>query len=388
MSASATTTDINDEWLSFLSGKNVESISVIKEKSETNEPIRNCPECDPLYISTTTKVVFLNQPIDIHRIFWELPITPYWEPKQGIIKKQIKIVSKTPEECEEYKQRLVGIPYYVETILKQINNPGTRRIQFKDERKITVGMSKKDIMNCRSKVKNAFYNCFAMIVRFEHDGAFREIHVKVFNTGKLEIPGILNPQLLVIVKQMVLQYIQPYVTTHLEFIENNREENILINSNFNCGFFINREKLHKILKTPKYAIETAYEPCSYPGVKCKFYFNNEIGFDTERQLGQVVAEDRAMKMAELNDNKKYTEISFMIFRTGSIIIVGNCSEDVLVFVYNFIKNMLHAEYMNICVSNETPMAKMKVNKIRKKIIYVGNLRLPYDPSLLTENNPV
>ena len=366
----AATTDINDEWLMFLSGKNIETITTIKENADNTEIMRECPECDPLFISTTTKVVFLNQPIDIHRIFWELPIIPYWEPKEGIIKKQIKVVSKVPEECEEYKRKLVGIPYYVETILKQINNPGTRRIQFKDERKITVGMSKKDIINCRSKVKNAFYNCFAMIVRFEFEGLFREIHVKVFNTGKLEIPGILNSRLLVIVKQMILQYIQPHIETPLFFVEINREENILINSNFNCGFYINREKLHKILKTPKYAIETAYEPCSYPGVKCKFYFNNEIGFDIDRQLGQVNTEDRNMKMAELNDYKKYTEISFMIFRTGSIIIVGNCSERVLVFVYEFIKRMLRTEYPNIFVSNETPITKTKIIKITNLTIII------------------
>jgi hypothetical protein len=172
---------------------------------------------------------------------------------------------------------------------------------------------------------------------------------------------------------MILRYIQPYVATALSFVELNREENILINSNFNCGFYINREKLHKILKTPKYAIETAYEPCSYPGVKCKFYFNTEIGFDVERQLGQVRTEDRAMKLSELNDDQKYTEISFMIFRTGSIIIVGNCSERVLVFVYEFIKRLLRAEYANICVSNETPTTKNKMVKIRKKVIFMTNV---------------
>ena len=364
--------DINDEWLMFLSGKDIETISTIKENKDHDETMRECPECEPLFISTTTKVVFLNQPIDIHSIFWKLPIIPYWKPENGIIKKQIKVVSKTPEECEEYKNKLHGIPYYVETILKQIHNPGTRRIQFKDERKITVGMSKKDIINCRSKVKNAFYNCFAMILRFKFENIFREIHVKVFNTGKLEIPGILNDQLLVIVKKMILQYIQPYIETPLFFVEINREENILINSNFNCGFYINREKLHKILKTPKYAIETAYEPCSYPGVKCKFYFNHEIGFDIDHQLGQVNTEDCNMKMAELNDNKKYTEISFMIFRTGSIIIVGNCSENILVFVYEFIKRMLKEEYPHIYVSNEIPKLKNKIIKIRKKIVFMTN----------------
>jgi hypothetical protein len=32
------------------------------------------PKCDDLYISTKTKVLFLNQEIDISRIFWGIPI--------------------------------------------------------------------------------------------------------------------------------------------------------------------------------------------------------------------------------------------------------------------------------------------------------------------------
>jgi hypothetical protein len=114
-----------------------------------------------------------------------------------VVKKQMKIVSKTPEEYEDYKAKLVGIPYYVENILKQIHNPEARRIKFKDERKITIGVSRKDIVSYRGKVKNAFYNCFALIVRFQcDDEPFKEAHIKVFNTGKMEIPGIVNYRVL------------------------------------------------------------------------------------------------------------------------------------------------------------------------------------------------
>ena len=59
-------------------------------------------------------------------------------------------------------------------------------------------MSKKDIVSYRTKKKSAFYNCFVLIMRLLYNGIFREIHVKVFNTGKLEIPGIQNDQLLTI----------------------------------------------------------------------------------------------------------------------------------------------------------------------------------------------
>ena len=230
----------------------------VPQEKEKATPLSNINE---LFISTKTKVLFLNQPIDINDVFWKIPIEEYWRPVDCVVKKQMKIVSKTPEEHEQFMEKLKSVPYYTETIIKQINNPTARRIKFKDERKITVGISKKDIMNCRGKVKNAFYNCFAIIVRFKYQGEFREIHVKIFNTGKLEIPGVLNAEILDIMRGFVLRILQPHISTPLSFIENSNDDNVLINSNFNCGFYIDREKLFSILRSNKYGLETAYDPC-------------------------------------------------------------------------------------------------------------------------------
>ena len=375
---------IDDEWMQYLSAQNTSSCvgGLLNAKSQpvklklVEEPVgvdnKIVPKCDELYISTKTKVLFLNQEIDINNVFWNIPIIEYWKPLAGVIKKQMKIVSKTPEEYTEIQERLKSVSYYTENIIKQINNPEARRIKFKDERKITIGLSKKDIINSRGKIKNAFYNCFAMILRFECQGAFKEIHVKVFNTGKLEIPGILNAGLLDTVKLMILDVLQSYLPKQIEFIDNEDNDNVLINSNFNCGYFINRDKLYAILRSEKYGIETAYEPCSYPGVKCKFYFNNDIGFDEIKQNGKIMIEDRNMKMSELIENKKYTEVSFMVFRTGSCLIVGNCSEKILRFIYSFIKNILEVEYNNIYVENEIQIIKNKNVKLRKKTIFMTN----------------
>lgn len=353
----------DEEWQNFLMG--VESTPEVEKVHK----IENKPICDDLYISTKTKVLYLNQEIDIQNVFWKIPILEYWRPCEGVIKKQMKIVSKSKEEFEEYQKKLIGIPYYTDFVIKQINNPNARRTKFKDERKITIGISKKDIMNCRGKQKNAFYNCFAMILRFYYNGEFKEIHVKVFNTGKLEIPGILNNELLTTVQRMILEILQPQVSVALEYTSMDRcDENVLINSNFNCGFYINRDRLHSILRSEKYGIESAYDPCSYPGVKCKYYFNTEFGYDPTIQTGQVMPGDRGLKLSELIDTKKYTEISFMIFRTGSCLIVGNCSEKCLMFVFEFIKQFLVNEYENICVVNDGPVSKVKKVKLRKRTI--------------------
>ena len=355
--------DINAEWSSYLT-----NTDFAKPVAQVVAPVAPAVFSE-LYISTKTKVLFLNQPIDINKIFWEIPVVDYWKTDPGVIKKQMKIVSKDLLEYAELKRNLENTQYYVENIIKQIDNPTARRIKFKDERKITIGLSRKDIINSRGKIKNAFYNCFAMILRFLYNGKFKEIHVKVFNTGKLEIPGIINSEILDIVKRMILNILKPHLIDPIVFLENDDSGNVLINSNFNCGFFINRDKLHSILRS-EYGVESAYDPCSYPGVKCKFYFNNEFGFDPSKQNGKIMQEDRNMKMSELLENKKYTEVSFMIFRTGSGLIVGNCSDQILYYIFDFIKNILEQEYLNIRVTNEIIHIKDKTLKIKKRIVTV------------------
>lgn len=363
---------VDEEWQMFLKNENI-SFAEPPATNETNEKedkilqeTEDIPICEDLSISTKTKVLYLNTPIEIEDIFWNIPIIPYWQPKDGVLKKQIKIASTSKEEFEKYQEKLTNIPYYVENILKQVDNPNLKKNKFKDERKLTVGISKKDIMNSRGKVKNAFYNCFALIVRFYYKDEFKEIHIKVFNTGKMEIPGVLNNEVLEIIKNKILHILQPHCEATLSYVEMEKDDNVLINSNFNCGYYIHREKLHAILKSDKYGIETAYDPCSYPGVKCKFYFNNEQEFDKSIQTGVISKEDRSMKLSELSDSEKYTEVSFMVFRTGSCLIVGNCNERILNFVYDFIKQMLHEEYTHIRVLNADTNTKVKTKKIRKK----------------------
>ena len=64
----------------------------------------------------------------------------------------------------------------------------------------------------------------------------------------------------------------------------------------------------------------------------------------------------------------------MIFRTGSVLIVGRCDENVLLIIYEFLKKILVTEYSNICQQNMTTSnlvtIKDKKKKLRKKNIVV------------------
>ena len=93
-----------------------------------------------------------------------------------------------------------------------------------------------------------------------------------------------------------------------------------------------------------------------------------MGFDKEKQKGLISKEDYSLTVNEINLMSKYSEVSFMIFRTGSCLIIGNCCEKKLYFIYNFIKNILISEYNEINIPGEKKEIKIKNKKIKYKSI--------------------
>jgi hypothetical protein len=200
-----------------------------------------------------------------------------------------------------------------------------------------------------------------MIMRIKIGEDFKEFHIKVFNTGKMEIPGIQSDAIFETVLKNILEVLQPHVKEELSY--NQKSDTVLINSNFNCGFYINRESLADILKY-KYNIQSIYDPTSYPGIQCKFYFQP----DKEIQNGSQVSEE------EMKVIKNIVEVSFMIFRTGSILIVGMCEESVLQTIYEFLKEILAKEYQQIHQKIGTSgkeQLKDKKKKLRRKYIVIN-----------------
>jgi hypothetical protein len=375
--------NIDEEWENFISSGNGDDILSDDDNemysqidylnnSEPEEVISadisldmnlEVPKVSAIYISTKTKIAYLNTPIDLKNIFWNIDVIPYSKPCNGVIKKQMKFNSMSKEELDFIHNKITDQYYVEEHVITHIDNPAGR-IKFKDIRKISIGISKKDILSFRCKKKSAFYNCFVIILRLKIDLVFKEFHVKVFNTGKLEIPGIQNENVFVTILDEVAKILQPFVNGDLKY-KPDTNETVLINSNFSCGFFINREAFYDILKF-KYNIQAIYDPCSYPGIQCKFYYNPDIGIQTGSQISE--------ENKHLYQNVK--EVSFMIFRTGSVLIVGKCDENVLIIIYDFLKDILKAEYRNICqkysTNNENNVInnKDKTKKIRRKNIVI------------------
>lgn len=324
-------THLDDEWKSFMDGTLFKEDIEVTDNTSKKEYVDKFTD---LSISTKTKIAFLTiDNIDILKLFWKLNVISYNERSDGIIKKQIKISIKS-EEKESFIQQTNVIK---DRIVKLTN---IKEIKNKFVCKLNIGLSKKDLLNNKCN-KGAFYNCFMIIIRVFYRGSYKEINAKVFNTGKLSFPGMITDELMRITMETLLNEINN-VSDEVVNIKEHTIQTVLVNSNFTCGFYINRDKLADILKS-KYNIPVYYDSCSYPGIQCKYKLSNDSN----------------------------STMSFMIFRTGSVLIVGKCDDDELNNIYEYIKDILTAEYNTVSTVYVEKKKKQVVKKRKRKIIYIS-----------------
>ena len=327
-----------------------------KREEENNNSLP--PLATNIYVSTMTKVAQISwKTFDLVALFWKIPIMEYGIPKNGIIKKQMKMVSYTKEEVRDIqlkiREQTKALQKCSEHVISSIDIPNGH-VKFKDIRKISIGIDKKDILHRRSRPKSAFYNCMVLMIRLrkeeEEEVEYKEYHVKIFNTGKIGIPGIQDDRTFFLLIQIAIEALQPFCLEKLAYRENSLET-ILINTNFNCGYFINRELLYDIL-VRKYNIQAGYEPCSYPGIQCTFYYDSlakhQFGYIKDPKRQELY--QRQKKKNNKANPLAIKEVSFMIFRTGSVLISGKKhenTEDILAVVYEFLKKLFYTEYYTI-----------------------------------------
>ena len=91
--------NIDNEWSKFLSSNNNDeddddldddfyekeefiSSNISYEYNNSDVP----PKASDIYISTKSKIIFLNSGIDLKTVFWNIPVIPYSAPLNGVIK--------------------------------------------------------------------------------------------------------------------------------------------------------------------------------------------------------------------------------------------------------------------------------------------------------------
>jgi TATA-box binding protein (TBP) (component of TFIID and TFIIIB) len=235
---------------------------------------------DDLRISTITAILQISTDIDLKKIYDSVPITAY-------------------------------IPF----IEYGHDNP-------------PKGFSKKMLRKKRKKTKRKmFYN--QATVHVFHDGKI--MNVKLFNNGKLQITGLKGVNQAPALIQKLIEYFQDLsVLSYDAFLVNHKL--VLINSDFDLGFEINREVLHNEMIDA--GIYSSYEPCIYPGVNIK-YFMNTTQFD-----GICDCLDMCNGKGRADGDGDCKKVTIAVFKSGKVIITGGQHTNQLETAYRFIRNFI------------------------------------------------
>ena len=113
--------NIDLEWEQFLCdgiNHNIPDNTIVKPLCDEN----SIPISSDLYISTKSKIAYLNSEIDLKDIFWKINIIPYNTRENGVVKKQMKYIFDNPEEVEKVEELLTRELYSEQQIITKINN--------------------------------------------------------------------------------------------------------------------------------------------------------------------------------------------------------------------------------------------------------------------------
>ena len=238
-----------------------------------------------LRISTITSVLKLSKEIDLAKIYEEIPISKNY------------------------------IPY----IEYGCNNQPR-------------GFSEKSLIKKRKKKKKKiFYN--QATIHVIQDGKI--MNVKLFNNGRVQITGLKHENQGEILVNKLLQYFKDFeiVCDYTKLIDS---QIVMINSDFDLGFEINREELHKeIIDSDIYS---SYEPCIYPGVNIKYFINSNNTFSGICDCNRLC--NGKGKGCGDGDCKKVT---IAVFKSGKVIITGGSNKSQINESYRFITNFIESK---------------------------------------------
>ena len=175
------------------------------------------------------------------------------------------------------------------------------------------------------KKRKFFYNQVTMHVVLD-----KIINVKIFNNGGVQMTGLKHyEQSDKILHLLTDSFFQKELIQSKEITT---RKIVLINSDFDIGFKIDREKLHRLVSDKEYY--SSFEPIIYPGVNIKYYFN--VNHPLQNGICQCssICDGKGL-------NRNCKKITIAVFKSGKIIITGGQCLQHINTAYEFIHTIIH-----------------------------------------------
>jgi len=237
---------------------------------------------------------------------------------------------------------------------------GVLKIEFGDQRK---GFCMEDILHTSMKTKKRFFNQSSLVFRLrldDSDTRFKETNIKIFKNGGFQMTGISSEAM---ARAALTQFIALHKGRGVWPGDEAAKARIakfdicMMNSDYNVGKAIRRDRLYKIL-VEEYGLWSTYEPTIYQGVNTKFFWNKA------RPAGTPPGICVCPTPCE-GDGSGYAigsckKITISPFRTGSIIITGAKHMEQLLDAHRFINGVLEAHPDVLRDEDPTPEPKKKM----------------------------
>ena len=187
----------------------------------------------------------------------------------------------------------------------------------------------------KNNKKGKFYNQVTILV--EPELGFRN-NIKIFNNGSVSMTGIKKIENGKSSINIILERIKNINDTILETNECKISDFsiALINSDYEISYDIKRTELHKLLINT-YKIFSSYEPCIYPGVNSKYYWNTD--YMNKEYMGRCYCTVQCNGKGTGTGNGQCKKITISAFQSGSIIITGANNIEQIDIAYNFITKL-------------------------------------------------
>jgi TATA-box binding protein (TBP) (component of TFIID and TFIIIB) len=237
---------------------------------------------------------------------------------------------------------------------------GVLKIEFGDQRK---GFCMEDILHTSTKTKKRFFNQSSLVFRLRLDDSntrFKETNIKIFKNGGFQMTGVSSEAM---ARAALTQFIALHKSRGVWPGEEAAKARIakfdicMMNSDYNVGKAIRRDRLYKIL-VEDYGLWSTYEPTIYQGVNTKFFWNKAR--PATAPPGICVCPSPCE-----GDGSGYAvgsckKITISPFRTGSIIITGAKHMEQLQDAHRFINGVLEKHPDVLRDEDPTPEPKKKM----------------------------
>jgi TATA-box binding protein (TBP) (component of TFIID and TFIIIB) len=278
-------------------------------------------------------------------------------------------INSDEEYCKDFKINLITLAEFID-ISDEI-----MYIEYKNKDIVHVkGINPKINSAKKASKKGKFYNCLTLITQPEK-GFYNNI--KLFRNGSISGTGIKKPENGRISIDIILKVIQNLKESVLDIGETEIPNNkckihnysiALINSDYDISYEIKRLVLHSLLVN-QYKIFSSYEPCIYPGVNSKYFWNREY-FDNEFK-GKCYCKGGCVGNGTGNGEGDCKKITIAIFQSGSLIITGARSLEQIECAYYFINDIFEKHYNELTQEKASFLClEDTVKKDNKNTIYI------------------